>query len=262
MKNVIIIVAVIIILVIAGVIFLIGNVDSIIKKGVETVGPKILKAPVTLNDVNVSVFKGKGTITGLVVGNPEGFKTDYAFKLGETSLDLDVKSVTSDKIHIRSLIIDSPEIMYEGALGKNNNLTKLQSNIEEITSRTGKKDDGSEGGASGSSEDDLSGSSKKIQIDYIKISGAKVTASLDILMGKTLDVNLPTIELHDIGKNSEATVTDAVKLVLDKLNSSTYQSVKEKAKGIINIDGVKELKDDIGEKAKEGLDKLKGLLGR
>ncbi|MFC1494243.1 hypothetical protein ACFL6W_03085 [Thermodesulfobacteriota bacterium] len=259
MKNIIIIIAVIIILVIGGVIFLISNIDSVIKKGVETVGPKILKAPVTLNDVNVSVTKGTATITGLIIGNPEGFKTDYAFKLGEVALDLDIKSVTSDKIHIRSLIIDSPEIMYEGALGKNNNLSRLQSNVEEITSRTNKegtdeKDGGSEG--------DSGGESKKIQIDYIKISGAKVNTSLDILMGKGLTVNLPVIELRDIGKNSKATVSDAVKLVLDNLNSSVYQAVKDKAKGIVNIDGAKELKDNIGEKAKEGIDKLKGLLGR
>lgn len=259
MKNIIIIIAVVIVLLIAGVIFLIGNVDSIIKTGVETVGPKLLKAPVTLSDVNISVFKGTGSIKGLVVGNPEGFETDYAFKLGNVSLDLDVKSVTSDKIHLRSLIIDSPEIMYEGSLGKNNNLSRLQSNIEEITSRSGEKD--SEDDSSESSEGDSEGSSKKIQIDYLKISGAQVNASLDILMGKTLKVGIPTIELRDIGKEKEATIADVVKEVLSKINSSVFQVVKEKASDIVNIDGVKEIKDNIGEKAKEGIDKIKSLFG-
>jgi hypothetical protein len=258
MKNIIIIFCVIVLLIIGGVVFLTLNLDSIIKKGVEAAGPKVLKATVNLDDVNISLFSGKGKLSGLTIGNPEGFKTDYAFKLGEVALDLDVRSVTSDKIHIRSLVIDSPDIMYEGALGKNNNLTRLQSNIEEITSRSGKKDEDSENDESGSS----GGESKKIQIDYIKISGAKVNASLNILMGKTLNVNIPTIELRDIGKNNDATIADAVKLVLDKLNSSTFQTVKEKAREMVNVDGVKELKDDIGEKAKEGLDKIKGLFGR
>ena len=255
MKNIIIIFAVIIVIVIAGVIFLIGNVDSIIKKGVETAGPKILKAPVTLTDVNVSIFKGTGTITGLVVGNPEGFKTDYAFKLGETSLDLDIKSVISDKIHIRSLIIDSPEIMYEGALGKNNNLSKLQSNIESMTSGSDKKESGTEGGG-----DDSGGKSKNIQIDYLKISGAKVSASLDVLKGDALNITLPVIELRDIGKNSNATVSDAVKQILGALNGSISKSLNSNIKELAG-GKVKELKESVEEKAKEGIDKLKGLFG-
>ena len=167
MKNIIIVFAAVIILLIAGVVFFTLNIDSIIKKGVETAGPKILKAPVTLDDVDTSLFRGKASLEGLTIGNPEGFKSEYAFRLGKTDLDLNIKSITSEKIHIRSLVIESPEIMYEGALGKNNNLSKLQSNFESMTSGSDKKESGSEG------EGDSSASRpKKIQIDYLKISGA------------------------------------------------------------------------------------------
>lgn len=250
MKNIIIIFFVIVLLLIGGVVFLTLNLDSIIKKGVETAGPKVLKAPVTLDDVDISLFSGKGKLSGLTIGNPQGFKSDYAFKLGETALDINIKSVTSDKIHIRSLIIDSPEIMYEGTIGKKNNISQLQANIKEMLKGSGKKEESPE--TSGAE------STKSIQIDHVKVSGGKVHADLGLLTGKPITLDLPMVELHDIGKNGGATISDALAQVLEVLNGSISETVQSGIKDL-SSEKLNELKDSVGEKAKEGIDKLKGL---
>lgn len=253
MKNIIIIFCVIVLLLIGGVIFLTLNIDSIIKKGVETAGPKMLKAPVTLDDVDISLFSGKGSLSGLTIGNPQGFTSEYAFKLGETALELDIRSVTSEKIHIRSLIIDSPEIMYEGGIAKKNNLSRLHANIKEMLKSPEKKEVSAESGETKSA--------KSIQIDYIKLSGGKVHADTGIPSIKPFTVALPAVELRDIGKNSDATISDALQQILELLNDSVSDAVQDRVKEMSG-EKLNELKESIGEKTKEGIDKLKGLFDR
>ena len=71
-RLVLIAVVVLALLVVVGVHFFL---DGAIKRGVETIGPKLTKTQVTLNNVSLSLLSGSGKMKGLVVGNPEGFKT-------------------------------------------------------------------------------------------------------------------------------------------------------------------------------------------
>ena len=255
MKKVLIAGGVLILIVVAAVILLVGNIDTIIKKGVETVGPKILQAPVTLKDVDISVSSGSGELTGLTIGNPAGYKTEYAFQLGGIAVELDVKSVTSDKVHIRSVLINSPQIIYEGALGKKNNLSQLQANVESFTGAGGVSDEKPDD--SGSVD---AGGSKKVQIDYIKIADGSIGVSMDLLQGKALTVPLPTIELRDIGKDKEATMSDAVKQILAAVNNAALPAVRGAVTNFTK--GLKGTAEAVQEEAQKGLDKLKGLFDK
>lgn len=60
--------------------------DSAVKKGVETVGPQLTKVSVKLDSVGLSLLSGSGKVNGLVVGNPEGYKTPNAINIGHASL--------------------------------------------------------------------------------------------------------------------------------------------------------------------------------
>ena len=133
MKKILIIGGAVIIVVVIAILVLLGNINSIVKKGVEKAGPIILQAPVTLKSVDISVSSGSGELQGFTVGNPKGYKTDYAFQMDSLKVDLDVRSVTSDKIHIKNVIIDSPNIIFEGGFGKSN-LSQLQANAKAFTS--------------------------------------------------------------------------------------------------------------------------------
>src|SRR5436309_767213 len=74
------------------------SLDSIVKKGVETVGPAITKVDVKLASASLSPFSGSGKLKGFVVGNPEGYKTASAIQLGEVSVSVVPKSVLGDKV--------------------------------------------------------------------------------------------------------------------------------------------------------------------
>ncbi len=255
MKKVLIAGGALILIVLVAVILLVGNIDTIIKKGVETVGPKILQAPVTLKDVDLSVSSGSGELSGLTIGNPEGYKTEYAFRLGRIAVDLDVKSVTTDKVHIRSVLIDSPQIIYEGALGKKNNLSQLQANVESFTGAVRGTDKKAE-----SSESDRTGGGKKVQIDHIKIADGTISVSMDILQGKALTVPLPTIELRDIGKDKEATMSDALKQILGAVNNGALPAVQGAVTNFTK--GLKGTAESVQQGVQEEIDKLKGIFGK
>src|SRR5580693_312377 len=99
MKKIILriaIVIVVLVLVFLTVVFL--KLNTIVKKGVETVGPALTKVEVRLDAADISPFSGSGKLSGLFVGNPEGYKTPSAIQVGSIKLSVKVGSVLSDII--------------------------------------------------------------------------------------------------------------------------------------------------------------------
>jgi hypothetical protein len=235
--------------VVVGVLVLVGKINPIVKGGVEKAGPTILKAPVTLDAVNISFFSGSGELKGLTIGNPEGFKTAHAFSMDRLKIDLDVKSVTSDKIHIKNIIINSPSIIFEGSFGKSN-LSQLQANAAEFS---GAGDDGAE-------KESSSGDSKKMIVDHIMIDNGSISVSMGILQGQKLTVPLPKIELNDIGKEKDANISDVMGEILAAVNKAALPAVQSGI-GDLGI-GVGKTGEAVQKKTEQGLDKIKGLFGK
>ncbi|NJM56099.1 MAG: hypothetical protein HC841_09600, partial [Verrucomicrobiae bacterium] len=161
--------------------------DSIIKKGVEAVGPKATQVDVRLEGVNLSLLGGHGTLNGLFVGNPAGYKSESAMKVGTAHLALDAGSLMSDKVVIRSLRIESPEITFEGGL-KENNLTQIQKNVQAFAGMT-------EAAPAGEPAAEP-GATKKLQVDEFVLSGAKVNVVLTSPVSFTTSVKIADIRLE------------------------------------------------------------------
>lgn len=230
------------VLIVAAIIILFFSFNSIVKNGVEALGPKVLGADVVLEEVNISIFSGKGQLKGTIIGNPEGFHTENAFKLGEVRVAVDIASILSDKIVIDEIVIDAPEITYETSGGKNN----IEALLENINDFVGK----SEGGAAESKGDASEESGKKVQINDLVISNAKVNMSATLFKGKKLTLPLADIHLKDIGKDEEgASTSDVIKEVFAELNSKIAGAVAAPLKAT-------------GEMVGNTVDKIKGFFGK
>jgi uncharacterized protein involved in outer membrane biogenesis len=205
--------------------------NSIIKEGVERAGPQYAKVSLKLDRAKVSLFSGSGGIYGLDIGNPEGFKTDYAFKMKETTISLKPMSLLSDKIVVNSIHVISPEINFEGGL-KGNNLSKIAANIEDSLG-LGKK---SENQAQAPPAAVKPG--KKIEVDDFLLSGAKVTLSLTELGGKPVSVTLPDIHLTGLGQSGEGItpgelVQKIVRVILDSTTQVAATQISGLATGVL-----------------------------
>ncbi|OUS16559.1 hypothetical protein A9Q88_06690 [Gammaproteobacteria bacterium 50_400_T64] len=224
--------------------------DSGIKKAVETFGPQYTKTRVELNDVSLSPLSGKGSLSGLAVGNPQGFSDANAFYLGEIAIVVDTQTLRSNPVVIQSIRIISPEITLE-QIKKMTNLQQLLKNIEQPA-----------GSAESTGED--SGESKgeaiKLVIKDLQISGGKVHYINPLLGSKALDLALPDIQLQGIGeKSSGATGAEIAEQVIAAISKSASKAIAEqggiKAMGKQLEQGFKTEKDKL-EKSFEG---VKGL---
>jgi hypothetical protein len=174
---------------------------------------------VTLDSVNLSLLSGSGKIKGLVVGNPEGYKTPHAISIGTASLALKPGSLLSDKVIITSINIEAPEITFEGGLG-GNNLSKILANLNETTSGPGGTN------IAGATPKEQKKAGKKLEVDDFTITGAKLDASITGLGGKTMTLPLPTIHLTDLGTGPDGiTVSELTKQVISAIEKQAVETV-------------------------------------
>src|SRR3954471_4447702 len=203
LKIVLGLVVLLIVALVAGYFFL----GTIIKTGVEKVGPRVTKTDVKLKGATLSVFSGSGELKGFVVGNPEGYKSASAIQVGSVSVNVQPGSVMSDKVVVHSIKMVAPEITFEGTLG-GNNLSKLLDNIK------GSSDQDKQ------APKDQKSSSKKIQVDDFLMTGAQVHVSTSLLGGGAATIVLPEIHLTNLGQGSDG-ITPAE--LADKVFSEVFQ---------------------------------------
>jgi hypothetical protein len=229
------------VLLVAGIAALFYFLSDIVKSGVETAGPPLTKGELRLAKANLSPFSGLAQITGLFVGNPQGWKSESAVKVGDVKVKLDVGSALSDTVIIDSIHIQAPEITYETSL-TGSNLGKILENIE-AAAGTAKPADAT-----------ASAPGKKFRVKDIHIQGAKVHLAA---LGKQITVPLADIRLQNVGTDGQGvTAAELTRDILKPVLASVMKAAAESATGITQH--VKDLGKDAGQldKAATGLKDL------
>ncbi len=206
------------------------SLNSIVKKGVETLGPEMTRVDVRLGSADISPFSGGGRLSKLFVGNPEGFKTPSAIQMGDIKVGVKVSSVLKDVIVINEINIQAPEITLEGNLS-GNNLSKILDNV----SGTDEKQKAAPAAAGAKKE-------KKFCVKELVIDGGKINLSLDmsILGGKSATIPLPSIHLQNIGTEENGVtaaelVKDIMKPLLDGVLDAAKKEIASGGKGLENL---------------------------
>ena len=207
------------------------SINSIVKKGVETVGPEITKVKVTLGAADISPLSGKGKLTKLFIGNPDGFKSPSAMEFGSIEVGVKIGSVLSDTVIINEVNIQNPEITLEGTLS-GNNLSKIMDNLNSSSSTDTSKP------KSTAPADNKPG--KKIVIKDFVLAGAKINLSITSPLGnQTMPITIQTLHLQNIGEQSNGvTAAQAMQQIMKPLLESILASAEQAIKG-----GVKGLQD-------------------
>lgn len=210
----------------------------VLKKGVETVGPRLTQTQLRLDSARLSLFSGSGTLKGLFVGNPPGYKTPSAIQVGAVSLSVEPRSIFSDKVHVTQLHIQAPDITFEGSL-KGNNLSKILENVQAAV-----------GSSSTGQQPKQTGAGKNLQVDRLVVTGGQIHLSATVLGGRGLTLPLPNIELKNLGQGSEGIT--AAELTAKLLAAITTETLKAVQKAVADL-GLKAL-DTVGDAAKEAVE--------
>jgi uncharacterized protein involved in outer membrane biogenesis len=218
--------------------------NSGVKQGIESIGPKVTQTTVALDSVNLSPFSGSGSMKGLVIGNPEGFAGDHLFKLGQIDISIDTGSVFSDTVVIEKIHIMAPDVSYEKTL-RSSNIKELQKNIEEFT------------GPKADEPDDPGAAAKKLVIKELIIEDGTIFVGA---LGVGQTVPLPRIEMTNLGEDgTSANVGEVLNEVLGKVLGSVGPAIANA--GELSKQAVKALKTQGLEKADQAADKAKQAAG-
>ncbi len=163
--------------------WLTDNLDEIVADAISHHGSAMTQARVGVEKVEISPAKGTGVISGLLIGNPKGFKTPYALRVNNIAVDVDLSTLNQDVTVIRTLVIENPDVIYE----KSNGSTNFDAIPKNIAAYLGPTKGGSRG-------------SIRMIVEELTICNANAQASADFMGGKTVSIPLADIVLKNVGK--------------------------------------------------------------
>ncbi len=273
LKKLMIIAGVLILLMIIGVVILISKIDSLVKSGVEAVGPQVLKTEVKIDDVQISLLGGRAGLKGFVIGNPEGFKTPSCMSLDEVALEINYGSLLSDVISVPEIVIRKPKITLETkALGiKGNNLSTLLANIEETTGGSSEASSppatpvAGEKPAAGE-EAEKPGPPQYYSVKRILIAEATISVSDTLLKGKEHSLTLPDLEVPELStKMTLAEIIEKSLRAILKAAASQPGPLGDRFKKItamVSPENLRKARQDAENLARNAVDNLKKTGGK
>ncbi len=264
MKKLVLIGCALVVVVAAVVFFGLSNLGPIIKKAVNTYGPEITQTQVQLGDAGVSLFSGEVKLKHFLLGNPKGFKSPQAMKVGSIYVNVDEKSLTGNPIVIDKIEVVAPEITYERS-GRDDNFNALLRNVKK---RSAAEPPG--GKAQKAAKESDAGGGKKLLIRSMVIKDGRINLTAKVLAGQTVTAELPFIELKDVGGKKEGvSPAQAMNLILAALHKQLQSPDVTAAlgKGLeelgVTVKGISV--KGLDEKSKQQVEslkgKVKGLLG-
>ena len=226
LKLVLGILIVLVILVVAGILFLDNVAKTAVVKGV----PLVLGDDITasVNRLHIEPLNFRMEVSDLIIGNPEGYSQDgYAFKLGEVIADIDGSTVTNDKIRIEHLRLKDIDVVYERGL--------TSSNLDEILSRLEKKEKEEK---EEKPEEKKESKEKTFQFDKIEIDNVGVSLKIKGLPGKA-PIAVSIDPLENLGAEGEGITA------LDL----TYEILGAIIKKALALDAVSDALSSVGDTA-------------
>ena len=159
----------ILIVLIALVVVVILLIDPIAKNVLEKGAPLVLGTNVSVERIHIEPFKLRVEITDLIIDNPsESYSSDYAIKLGDIVADVELATVTKDKIRIKEMTLKDVDVVYETYV-ISSNLQDILDNVKKLD--TAEKEEKAEEEKEGDKEE----KEKTLQVDLIELDNVGVT---------------------------------------------------------------------------------------
>jgi len=174
--------------------------DRALKAGIEVAATKTLNVGVSVEEVDLSITRGKVGISNLIINNPPGYQYDKLLELKDTQIEVDVKSLLSNVINIREIKLDGVNVVLEQRGVTSNNLQDIMKTISDGQ----KVKDGSQRGG------------KKLHIDNLEISNVTVNAKLLPVPGRadTITLKLDPIVMTDLGSDNKLDTAELSRKIL------------------------------------------------
>ncbi|MBP5639414.1 MAG: YtxH domain-containing protein [Victivallales bacterium] len=226
---------ILVVIIIAVLIIGLLSLDSAVRIGGEQVVGKLTNCETHIGDVSIHPFSGHVVLKDVLIKNPKtdtkdeptNFSNEDFFKLGLFDVDLNMKSLLSDEIHVSKVQIESPEITFEKTPLSDSNLNIIMSNIDKLMPAKSEEEEEKK------PETEEDKDAKKFVIDILQIKDVRVNVST---LGLTAPLIIPEINLKDLGKpGAGITAGEAIKITFTALFTSIIEGVKGLGVAVLDL---------------------------
>ncbi len=239
----------IVVAVLAALVYLSSNLDSLIKSAIEKYGSQITGAPITVSGVDISPSTGAGTIRGLRVGNPPGFSGKPAFELDQITVSINTASLTGSPVVIDEILIAGTRVNVVANSSGQTNIEAINRNAKNYSAPSAPESKPAE-----PTKPEDTSPATLLRIAKFTFEQGAVSADLSQAGGKEYNTELPQLRLNNLGGTAGATPAAIGKEVTDAVTDAVSRVVARR--------GVDELIDRNldGREAEAAKGLLKGLL--
>ena len=204
----------VVLLVIIAVVVVYFNLNRIVKHEIELQSTNSLNLKTELGSARLAIFGGNFSMNDLQIASPQGFSSPRMLQLDKGAVEVSYGQLRQNPIHIKSLTLKKPVIAVEQANGKFN-FQVVQDSLP---------------------KSDPNAKPVNVIIDDLKIEDAQVVLHPGLPgLSQELKINVPSLEMHDVGSGegnkNGAAIKDVAVLVISAL--------AEKAADSSNIDALK-----------------------
>ncbi len=228
MNKVIIGIVVVLLVAIAGAgVYLLQNLDGIVKDLIEEVGTDVTKTQVKVSGVSIKLTEGSATISGLTIANPPGFSAEPLFSLGSINVVIDTGSLTGPVYVINEINVSGVDLLAEQK-GVTTNVQVLMDGMETTEQAAAPAD------ANAASSDVL------LAIGQINFDDGTMELRSDQF--ETQNVALKQLRLNNLGSADNGLTPEQLgaevgaqlmKQVQDAVSAALSQYVRKKAESAI-----------------------------
>ncbi|MEJ2415549.1 MAG: hypothetical protein P8Y45_01165 [Exilibacterium sp.] len=249
---------------VVGIVVFLGlkNINAIVKRTVESVGPQVTQTNVTLEKVDIDITRGRGELNHLMIANPAGFNSDYAVRLGQIVLEIEPQTLLNPVIVIKEMRVGGVKLIAEQKDMVNSNLQQLLKSVQSKTGG-GSTGDSTTSDSAGSAAAPDSGSEIRMMVEKLVFAGSSVQIITEQWGEHTLD--LPDIEVDGIGDRETGLTPNQLgqailKPVLEQAKAKVKRDLKQRVGKKAEAKLKQKLEDKLDDKQKEKLEALKQLL--
>lgn len=171
------------------------NLDHVVRTFIVKKVSEATNVKVSLDSVSINLKEGRAEMHSFILGNPQPFNKDYAFKFRSAKITLNTQSLFKNTIVVNKVLLEGAQIYYE----KNQN----QSNFTALTKAIQKQDKMNKAAnkeALPSTQNDKSSLDKKFIIKKIEFTETLVELAVPGLAKQSISLKIPDIKLEDIGE--------------------------------------------------------------
>lgn len=214
-------------------VLLVGRLEPTIISTIESYGEASTGTEVRLRAANVSVRESSGTLSGLSIGNPEGYETDFALQLDEIRLDVEPESLVSGPLVLNEIVVSGATLNAEQR-GDSSNLTEILDRMEQ----------GDQGETSAESNG-------RIIIDRFRLEGGRITLTSELLAEEQY-VDLPEVRVEDVGRSTGGVSYDeTTEALLTPILAAARSAVLDRLRDAAVDEASEEIEDAAEERLRE-----------